>query len=227
MKLEDLDINIKKTDRRKTVSIFIERNGSVKVLAPVTASNEKVEAAVKSKEYQIFSKIAKWKELNQGKVNRAFVNGQSFLYLGRNYRLKLTQNQDVPLKISGGFFLLDKKYLPKAEKAFKDFYRQKALIKIQERLKLIEKKFTHKPTAVKVLELQNRWASWTPKNALNFHWKCIMAPVSVLDYIIIHEMVHLKHPNHSTEFWNELDKKMPDYREHENWLKRNGVKLSL
>lgn len=227
MKLEDLDINIKKTDRRKTVSIFIERNGSVKVLAPVAASNEKVEAAVKSKEYQIFSKIAKWKELNQGKVNRAFVNGQSFLYLGRNYRLRLTENQDVPLKISGGFFLLDKKYLPKAEKAFKDFYRQKALIKIQERLKLIEKKFTHKPTAVKVLELQNRWASWTPKNALNFHWKCIMAPVSVLDYIIIHEMVHLKHPNHSTEFWNELDKKMPDYREHENWLKRNGVKLSL
>lgn len=227
MKLEDLDISVKKTDRRKTVSIFIERNGSVKVLAPVAASNEKVEAAVKSKEYQIFSKIAKWKELNQGKVNRAFVNGQSFLYLGRNYRLRLTENQDVPLKISGGFFLLDKKYLPKAEKAFKDFYRQKALIKIQERLKLIEKKFTHKPTAVKVLELQNRWASWTPKNALNFHWKCIMAPVSVLDYIIIHEMVHLKHPNHSTEFWNELDKKMPDYREHENWLKRNGVKLSL
>jgi predicted metal-dependent hydrolase len=54
-----------------------------------------------------------------------------------------------------------------------------------------------------------------------------MAPVSVLDYIIIHEMVHLKHPNRSTEFWNELDKKMPDYKEHENWLKRNGVKMSL
>lgn len=227
MKIEDLDITIEKTDRRKTVSIFIERNGSVKVLAPATASDEKVETGVKSKEYQIFTKIAKWKELNQGKVNREFVNGQSFLYLGRNYRLKLTEDQDVPLKISGGFFHLDKKYLPKADKVFKGFYRDKALTKIQERLKLIENKFTHKPTATKVLELQNRWASWTPKNGLNFHWKCIMAPVSVLDYIIIHEMVHLKHPNHSTQFWNELDKKMPDYREHENWLKRNGVKMSL
>jgi predicted metal-dependent hydrolase len=227
MKLEDLDITIEKTERRKTVSIFIERNGSVKVLAPITASDEKVEAAVKSKEYQIFSKIAKWKELNQGKVTRKFVNGQSFLYLGRNYRLKLTDNQDVPLKISGGFFYLDKAYLSKAEKVFKDFYRDKAQKKIQERLKLIEDKFAHKPTSIKVLELRNRWASWTPKNGLNFHWKCIMAPVSVLDYIIIHEMVHLKHPNHSTEFWNELDKKMPDYKEHENWLKRNGVKMSL
>src|SRR5260221_4500644 len=144
MKLEDLDITIEKSDRRKTVSIFIERNGSVKVLAPATANDKKVETAVKSKEYQIFSKIAKWKELNQGKVNRKFVSGQSFLYLGRNYRLKLTENQDVPLKISGGFFHLDKKYLPKADKVFKDFYRDKALTKIQERLKLIENKFAHK-----------------------------------------------------------------------------------
>lgn len=227
MKLDGIDILIEKTDRRKTVSIFIERNGSVKVLAPITSSDEKVEAAVKSKEYQIFTKLAKWKELNQGKVKREFVNGQSFLYLGRNYRLKLNENQDVPLKISGGFFHLDKKYLSKADKVFKDFYRDKAEKKIKERMKLIEEKFQHKPTAIKVLELQNRWASWTPKNGLNFHWKCIMAPVSVLDYIIIHEMVHLKFPNHSTEFWNELDKKMPDYREHENWLKQNGVKMSL
>lgn len=227
MKLDGIDIFIEKTDRRKTVSIFIERNGSVKVLAPVTASDEKVEAAVKSKEYQIFTKLAKWKELNQGKVKREYVNGQSFLYLGKNYRLKLTESQDVPLKINGGFFHLDKKYLSKADKVFKDFYRNKAEKKIKERMKLIEEKFQHKPTTIKVLELQNRWASWTPKNGLNFHWKCIMAPVSVLDYIITHEMVHLKFPNHSTEFWNELDKKMPDYREHENWLKQNGVKMSL
>jgi len=101
------------------------------------------------------------------------------------------------------------------------------LLKIKKRLKVHEEKFSTKPTSIKVIELRNRWASWTPKNGLNFHWKCIMAPVSVLDYIIIHEMVHLKYPNHSADFWNELDKKMPDFREQENWLKRNGVKMSL
>ncbi|NLK53461.1 MAG: M48 family metallopeptidase [Bacteroidales bacterium] len=227
MRLENIDITIEKTERRKTVSIFIERDGSVRVLAPASASDETIETAIKSKEHLIFTKLAKWKELNQGKINREFVNGQSFLYLGRNYRLKLTKDQDVPLKISGGFFLLDKRYLPKAEKVFKDFYKEKALLKIKERMKVHEDKFSIKPTAVKVLELRNRWASWTPKNGLNFHWKCIMAPVSVLDYIIIHEMVHLKYPNHSTYFWNELDKKMPDFREQEDWLKRNGVKMSL
>jgi predicted metal-dependent hydrolase len=227
MKLENIDISVEKTERRKTVSIFIERDGSVRVLAPISASDETIETAVKSKEYLIFTKLAKWKELNQGKVKREYVNGQSFLYLGRNYRLKLTENQDVALKISGGFFLLDIKHLSKADKVFKEFYKEKALLKIKERMKVHEDKFPTKPTSIKVLELRNRWASWTPKNGLNFHWKCIMAPVSVLDYIIMHEMVHLKYPNHSTDFWNELDKKMPDYREQENWLKRNGVKMSL
>ena len=227
MKLDGIEIIIEKTERRKTVSIFIERDGSVKVLAPLTASDETVETAVRSKEYQIFSKLAKWKELNLGRVSRQFVNGQSFLYLGRNYRLSIEENQDIPLKISGGYFRLDKKLVDKADKVFKDFYRVKAEQKIRERLKLIEEKFQQKPTTVKILELQNRWASWTPKNGLNFHWRCVMAPISVLDYIITHEMVHLKHPNHSPEFWNELDKKMPNFREQENWLRRNGVKMDL
>src|SRR5687767_8543896 len=120
MKLEDIDITIEKTERRKTVSIFIERDGSVRVLAPLTASDEKIETAVRAKEYQIFAKLARWKELNQGKVAREFVNGQSFLYLGRNYRLSIVEDQDVPLKISGGFFQIDKKYINKADKVFKD-----------------------------------------------------------------------------------------------------------
>lgn len=227
MKLDGVEIAIEKTSRRKTVSIFIERDGSVRVLAPVTANDDSIENAVRAKEYQIFAKLAKWKELNQGKVKRAFVNGQSFLYFGRNYRLSIEEDQAVPLKLSGGYLRLDKKYLSKAEKVFKEFYREKAQQKIQERMKLIEDKFSIKPSSIKVLELRNRWASWTPKNRLAFHWKCAMAPVGVLDYIIMHEMVHLKYPSHSPAFWNELDKKMPDYRERESWLKQNGVKMAL
>lgn len=227
MKLGDIDITIEKTTRRKTVSIFIERDGSVRVLAPGSVADETIEAAVKAKAYQIFAKLAHWKELNQGKVSRPFVNGQSFLYFGRNYRLSIVDEQEVPLRLSGGYFLLDKRHLDKATKAFTDFYREKAEQKINERMKLIAEKFQTKPTSIKVLELQNRWASWTPKNVLNFHWKCAMAPVQVLDYIITHEMVHLQYPNHSMEFWNELDKKMPTFRDHEDWLKHNGVKMSL
>lgn len=227
MKLEGINIVVEKTGRRKTLSIFIERDGSVRVIAPAQAPDETIENAVRAKEYQIFTKLAKWKELNQGKVKRAFVNGQSFLYFGRNYRLSIEENQTVPLKLTGGYLRLDKKYLSKAKKVFQEFYREKAQQRIQERMKLIEDKFSTKPSSIKVLELRNRWASWTPSNRLAFHWKCAMAPVGVLDYIITHEMVHLQYPSHSPAFWNELDKKMPNYREYENWLKHNGVKMTL
>jgi len=227
MKLEGIDIKIEKTDRRKTVSIFIERDGSVRVLAPASLDNDKIEDAIRSKQYQIFQKLAKWRELNQGKINRQFVNGQSFLYFGRNYRLSIVDQQDVPLKLSKGYLTLDRRKLDNAVNVFKQFYKEKAEKKIAERIKMIAEKFQLKIPSIKVLELHNRWASWTPKNGLNFHWKCAMAPMPVLDYIITHEIVHLKYPNHSPEFWNELDKKMPNYREYENWLKQNGVKLSL
>ena len=227
MKLEGIDIVIEKTARRKTVSIFIERDGTVKVLAPVSADDKLIQTAVTAKQYQIFLKLAKWKELNSGKVERQYVNGQSFLYLGRNYILNIVDEQDVPLKLSGGKFNLDRRNLDKPDTIFKNFYKEKGLEKIKERLPLIESKFNKRPASVKVQELQNRWASCTSAGALNFHWKCAMAPVAVLDYIITHELVHLIHPNHSPAFWDELDRVLPEYREHESWLKRNGVKMSL
>jgi predicted metal-dependent hydrolase len=227
MKLSGINIKVEKTNRRKTLSIFIERDGSVRVLAPIATSKKIIEAAIKAKEFQIFTKLAKWKELNQGKVIRKFVNGQSFLFLGRNYRLSLVKKQDESLKLKGGLFLLNKKCIYNAEKVFEDFYRVRTLQKINERIELIQEKFRLKPSSVRIMDLKNRWASCSSKNRLNFHWKCAMAPVPVLDYIITHEMVHLKYPNHSTEFWNELDKKMPNFREYENWLKQNGVKMSL
>ena len=146
---------------------------------------------------------------------------------GRNYRLAIVDHQDVPLKLHQGYLTLSRSSLNKAPDVFKQFYKENAEKKIKERLQQIEEKFQQKPTAIKVLDLQHRWASWTPKHGLNFHWKCAMAPVPVIDYIITHEMVHLTYPNRSPEFWNELDKKMPNYKEHENWLKQNGVKMTI
>ncbi len=83
------------------------------------------------------------------------------------------------------------------------------------------------PNEIKIMELQNRWASCTAKGNVNFHWKCAMAPVDVLNYIVAHELTHLLHPNHTSAFWNELDKIMPSYDKQVNWLKINGAGMDL
>lgn len=227
MKIGDVDIEVKRSSRRKTLSIFVERDGSVTVLAPETISDARIEEAVLSKDYLLYKKLAKWKELNKGKVERSFVNGQSFLYLGRNYRLNIVEDQAEPLMLKNGYLNIRRKDLANADKHFIQLYKDKGLPKVYERLKLYQKKLKVQPKSVKIQELKNRWASCTIGGSINLHWKAIMAPVAVLDYIIVHELVHLIHPNHSPEFWNELDKVMPDYRVHEAWLKSYGVKMSL
>jgi predicted metal-dependent hydrolase len=78
-----------------------------------------------------------------------------------------------------------------------------------------------------VMELQHHWASCSPKGDLNFHWRCLMAPLSVLDYIVVHELAHLIHLNHSPAFWNLVDKILPSYPKQMAWLKHNGAGLDL
>jgi predicted metal-dependent hydrolase len=83
------------------------------------------------------------------------------------------------------------------------------------------------PIDVKIMELQNRWASCTIKGNLNFHWKCAMAPIDVLNYIVVHELAHLIHPNHSSEFWNTVDKVLSNYDSQVKWLRLNGAGMDL
>ncbi|WP_417763526.1 M48 family metallopeptidase [Shewanella sp.] len=80
---------------------------------------------------------------------------------------------------------------------------------------------------MRVMELQHHWASCSSKGDLNFHWRCLMAPLAVLDYIVVHELAHRIERNHSSAFWNLVDKVIPDYQKHVSWLKHNGAGLAL
>lgn len=226
MVISGVDIAVKKS-KRKTVSIFVERDGSVSALVPSNLSDDEIATILKAKEYQIHRNLAQWLQLNERHVTREYVNGQSFLYLGRNYRLKLVDDKLGELKFSKGYFLLSKSELSNAEQYFIDFYRNKLKEKIKPLIKRYKEQLGVSPNDVKVMELKNRWASCSAKGNINFHWKCAMAPMDVLQYIIVHELAHLIHLNHTTEFWNEVDKVLPKYEEQISWLKINGVGMSL
>ena len=226
MVVSGVDITVKKS-KRKTVSIFVERDGSVSALVPSNLSDDEIATILKAKEYQIHRNLAQWLQLNERHITREYVNGQSFLYLGRNYRLKLVDDKLGELKFSKGYFLLSKNELSSAEQYFIDFYRNQLKKKIKPLIKRYKEQLGVSPNDVKVMELKNRWASCSVKGNINFHWKCAMAPMDVLQYIIVHELAHLIHLNHTTEFWNEVDKVLPKYEEQMNWLKLNGVGMSL
>jgi len=227
-KYKDIEYTLQRS-RRKTASVYVERDGQVSVLVPETLTDQQVQQLIESKRRWIYRHLAQWRDLNATRVQREYVNGEGFLYLGRTYRLQLVAQQDVPLKLKDGHFrlLAPRGDTEDAEAAFRDFYREKGKPRIMERVAYYQTRMGVQPKSVRVFELKHRWASCSPGGNLNFHWKCMMAPPTVIDYIIVHELAHLRHANHTRAFWNMVDKILPDYQDRKEWLRVNGAGMDL
>lgn len=231
-RVRDIEYQLLPGVDRKTTDIVIERNGTIVVRPPKDLSPEQIDSIVESKRLWIYRNLAEWLDLNAAAVVREWVNGETFLYLGRSYRLALISNADFNLKLKDGRFYLnrsivDEKGFDAAKKVFEDFYCNKGFQHINARVNYFAPKVGVKPVSVTVKEIGYQWASCSSTNSLNFHWKCMMAPSKIVDYVIVHELCHIRTKNHSDVFWNEVDKVMPDYRERKEWLKLNGASLDL
>jgi len=231
-RVRDIDYQLLPGSDRKTTDIVIERNGSIVVRPPTDYSPEQVDAVVESKRLWIYRNLAEWRDLNATAVVREWVNGETFLYLGRSYRLSLVAGQECNLKMKEGRFCLNRELVDiggsgVAKKAFESYYSEKGLERIKQRIKYFSPKVGVQPVSVKVRDMGYRWASCSKSDALAFHWKCMMAPPRIIDYIIVHELSHIHYRNHSDLFWNEVDKVMPDFRERKEWLKKNGANMDL
>lgn len=223
---KDIEYNLKQS-QRKTMSIYIENNGSVTVIAPDKLNKNEIEKVIEKKRYSIYKNLAEWRTLNESFVVRRYVNGEGFLYLGSSYRLQIENKLDVPLKLYHGYFLLNKRELRNAPFHFKQFYKEKGLSKIPERIKLYQASIGVSPNNIRIMELKTHWASCSDTGNLNFHWKCIMAPLKVIDYIVVHELAHLIHKNHTDAFWNTVDRVLPDYQQRKKWLRKKGAMMDL
>ena len=231
-RIKDIDYLLLPGTERKTTDIVIERDGVVTVHPPKGFSPEKVDAIVVSKRMWIYKNLAQWRDLNATAVVREWVNGESFLYLGRSYRLSLIAGQKTDLKLKEGRFCLKRSLIDQggelaAKKAFEVFYLVKGENRLSKRLDFFAPRVGVKPAGLKVKDLGFRWANCTKNNLMQFHWKCMMAPPKIVDYMVVHELCHIHQRNHTHAFWNEVDKVMPDYRERKLWLKNHGAGLDL
>ena len=228
----DIEYQLLRSDQRKTADIVIERNGLISVRVPKHLSEEQADAVVEQKRLWIYRNLAEWRDLNAARVVREWVNGEGFLYLGCAYRLLLKQEQDEPLKLKDGRFCLQRKIVETggenaAKQVFEQFYTEKALERIKKRVAYFAPKVGVTPLSVEVKEIGYRWATCSPNGKLSFNWKCMMASPKVIDYIVVHELCHLRHLDHTDAFWNEVDKVLPDFTERKTWLRENGAALDI
>ncbi len=207
--------------RRKTVALVVERDGSLTVRAPLRLAEVRIRAFVESH--------ADWILKNQAKVRAAlpapskrYAEGERFLFLGGLYPLTIVSRQRPALALNGKAFRLAKSALPRAPEAFERWYKQQATLLLFKRVLILSGKYAFQYQKIRISSARTRWGSCSSSGTLSFTYRLVMAPLEVVDYVVLHELVHTQVRNHSKTFWNRLGELMPDYKTRLAWLKKNG-----
>ena len=230
-----IDYTIKRGNRKKTLAINVTLASQVIVLAPNNFSREKIKTIVKKKALWILEKQEHFKRLAMLFPEKELVSGEQILLLGRKYRLKIKEENYLSIpKLSGRrlFIYVHSNLAPEDRKEIiKDtlikWYFEKSSKIIKQRINRYSKLLNLFPKKVIIKDQKKRWASCSKDGTLRFNWRISMAPVSIIDYIVVHELCHLKIKNHSSDFWKLLSIAMPDYQNRRNWLKNNTTIFRL
>jgi predicted metal-dependent hydrolase len=208
--------------KRKSLGIKVHPNNQVEVLAPFDAKEEKVLEKVKVKAPWILKQIDLFNTYKPSTPARQFINGETHLYLGRQYRLKIVPDKiDVVKAYRGQLWMHTKNSKPETlQMQLADWYRQKASIVFTDLLKEVTPKFKRYKISTPVLSIRTmykRWGSCTPGGRIILNTELIKAPKGSIEYVIIHELCHLVHHNHTKAFQNLQSRMMPDWRK---WKER-------
>lgn len=223
--IDDLSFRLRRSPNRKTVGITVERDGSLLLTAPIDCPTERVEEIAREKQFWVYSKLAEKNLLFRPPPPKEYVSGENFYYLGRNYRLKLVRDsdQDQPLRLFRGLFLLPRSAVPDAERHFVRWYTEHGQPWLWRRVERLAPALKVKPTTLHVRDLGYRWGSCNENGGLNFHWRTVLLPPRIIEYIAAHELVHLLVPNHGADFWRLLERALPDFAARKEWLAAKGI----
>jgi predicted metal-dependent hydrolase len=211
---------------RKTIALIIERDGSLIVRAPRGVTNTKIQALVDKKADWIKAKQQLVKNASPKTKPKEYVNGEGFWYLGKTFPLEIVNHTKLPLVLDGRFQLA-RVALPRAAQEFKHWYRNQAEGIIAERVLWYASRNGFTYNKIRITSARRRWGSCTSRGTLSFTWRLVMAPMAVIDYVVVHELVHLQEKNHSKGFWGKVKALMPNYKQQIAWLKANGQLLTL
>lgn len=226
--MHNLNIDIKKTNRKKTVSFQIEK-GIVKILVPKHLDKSRIDKLIKSKSKWIKTKLLKVDQILPYR-KKDYVSGEDFLYLGKHYRLKILKGKKYNIELIDKYLKITIKSHTKDNKIkrlLKKWYFNNADNYLSELTNEISKKTGLNYRSVKVRNYKSRWGSCSSNGKIYYNWKIIMAPIRIIKYVICHELAHLKVHNHSPKFWMLLRSMYPNLDDAKTWLIKNKNTLDI
>lgn len=221
--LENLKVNIKiKKSKRKSCSIEINSKADVIVRVPLLLDDDTIFNWIEKKKLWIEKNIIEIRRKNKDILNRKYNQGDIVLCLGEKYKINITKQNTIDYKNK----IMNIKNLDRKENIIL-LYKKLAEEYIEKRVKYFMKYFNQYPIAIKIKQQKTIWGSCTYNNILSFNYKIIMANPDIIDYLIVHEMSHMIHKNHSIEFWDYVEKIIPDAKDRRKKLKEITYKLEV
>jgi hypothetical protein len=230
----DFEYRIRRSPRRKTLSICVYPDNTVVVAAPEKLSQKEIMRFVEKKADWVRKRMSVNLEEQEDKPRRRFVTGETLLCLGKEHILVVEEGTRVEVVMKGENIIARIRPSTPAElrgqmvrRQLWLWYFRLAFKKIQERVQYYTNLIGVTPGTVRVKSLRSRWGSCSAGGGISFAWNIILAPEPVLDYLVVHELCHLIHHDHSTEYWKLVASFIPDHLERRKWLRENGHSLTL
>lgn len=218
--------------KRKTMSLEIKPDGIINVIAPNGLDKNFIINKVKDKSDWIVKKLDELEVKKDNRYTRTYESGDVFLYLGKEYVLEIIIDKSL---VGAKVNLENEKLVVRANNNNKEFiqhtlklwYTDETLDIVKKRIDYYKNSFKDRVTSIKIKDQKTRWASCTYKNEILFNLRCSMMPIEIIDYIVVHEMCHMEHRNHSKSFYLAVEDILPDYKNQIKWLKENGIRMSF
>jgi predicted metal-dependent hydrolase len=225
LEVDGLSFEVRRSPRRKTLGLTVDRGGELRIHVPENTTAPELAKWTRSKLLWVHRTLAR-KEALAPKVRAPeFVSGENFSYLGRNYRLKLVRQPAEPLRFDGRYFWLAVDARGEAEIHFRRWYICTGRDWLSGRTAALARKTGTGASHIEVRELGFRWGSCGKNGVLFFNWRLLQLPMRLIDYIIVHELVHLQEPHHSPEFWQAIDRALPAWRQLKDALHSDGARF--
>jgi predicted metal-dependent hydrolase len=225
--MNSVEINSLIRSKRKTIALIIDNQARLIVRAPSYTPYKEIKDFVISKVTWIKKKQTEAKQKAKQAKRKRFIEGETFLYLGKIYPLLISDDTKYALHCKGGNFILHSNCKPMARNIFIKWYKRIASKVLTERMEYFSTLTGIHVKSVKINNAVSRWGSSSDNGNINFAWRLIMAPREVIDYVVVHELAHLKEMNHSPKFWRIVGSIYPGYEKPLQWLKDNGHILTL
>lgn len=223
--IDGFEINIKRTDRKKSAEIQVSPKKIVEVTVPMYFSEKRVEKLLAKKMNWIIAKIKEVKGRPEV-AKKEFISGECLMLFGKKYRLKIITGNIGHVSIqSDRILVMLHRDLDKDERLIVTrflllkWYSEQAEKKFKNRLDFYSKKLGLKYNNFSVKDFKSLWGSCSPTGHISLNWRLVKAPTSIIDYVVVHELTHLEIKGHGTEFWAKVGNTLRDYEERRAELK--------